>query len=127
MSSVPLVRQDRPTTNGHSPRYRTSVRYADRASKALYIADKYAPILIGSVLDVGCDQAPLRRLVHQPFRYTGVDVRPDADVVVDLDQAPLPFPDRHFDTVLCTDVLEHLERCHAVFDELCRVARGHVI
>jgi 2-polyprenyl-3-methyl-5-hydroxy-6-metoxy-1,4-benzoquinol methylase len=47
--------------------------------------------------------------------------------VVNLDQEDLPFPDRHFDTVVCTDVLEHLERCHGVFDELCRVARGHVI
>lgn len=109
------------------PRYRTSLRYTDRAGKALYIADKYAPILIGSVLDVGCDAAPLRRLVHEPGKYVGVDFQPGADVVVDLDKEDLPFADRQFDTVLCTDVLEHLERCHAVMDGLCRVARRHVI
>ena len=114
-----------PTT--FSPTYRTVVRYTDRRGKAIYIADKYAPILIGSILDVGCDEAPLRNLVHQPFRYTGVDIRPGSDVVVDLDREALPFPDRNFDTVLCTDVLEHLERCHAVFDELCRVSRSRVI
>ncbi len=107
--------------------YRSSVQYTDRQSKALYIADKYAPILIGSVLDVGCDAAPLRKLVHQPFRYVGVDIRSDADIVVNLDNDPLPFADRQFDTVVCTDVLEHLERCHAVFDDLCRVAAGRVI
>jgi hypothetical protein len=108
--------------------YRTALGYTDRRTKALYIADKYAPILIGSILDVGCDQAPLRKLVHQPFRYHGVDLFPGgADTIVDLDREPLPFPDQHFDTVLATDVLEHLERCHSVFDELCRVSRCHVI
>ncbi len=117
------------TSTAHRARggYSTRLRYTDRRSKAVYIADKYAPILIGSVLDVGCDEAPLRNLVHQPFRYVGVDVRPDADRVVNLDRDDLPFADRHFDTVVCTDVLEHLERCHGVFDELCRVARGHVV
>ena len=108
-------------------RYRTGIRYSDRRSKALYIADKYAPLLIGSVLDVGCDEAPLRKLVHQPFNYRGVDIRPDADLVVNLDQQNLPLPDRSCDTVLCTDVLEHLERCHEVFDELCRVSAKWVI
>lgn len=108
-------------------RYHTVFRYTDRATKARYIAQKYAPILTGSILDVGCDAAPLRALVPQPRLYTGVDIRPDADVVVNLDRENLPFEDRSFDTVLCTDVLEHLERCHAVFDELCRVSRDRVI
>lgn len=108
-------------------RYHTPLCYTDRASKAVYIAGKYAPILTGSVLDVGCDAAPLRRLVHQPRLYTGIDMRPDADLVIDLESGKLPFADRQFDTVLCTDVLEHLEHCHAVFDELCRVAARHVV
>jgi 2-polyprenyl-3-methyl-5-hydroxy-6-metoxy-1,4-benzoquinol methylase len=107
--------------------YRTEVRYTDRLSKASYIADKYAAILTGSVLDVGCDRAPLRSLVANPSRYAGVDIRPDADIVADLDKQDLPLADRSFDTVVCTDVLEHLERCHAVFDELCRVSRSRVI
>jgi SAM-dependent methyltransferase len=117
------------TAAPHAPPrlYRSSLSYTDRRGKALYIADKYAALLIGSVLDVGCDAAPLRKLVHQPFRYVGVDVRPGADVVVDLDREPLPFDDRQFDTVVCTDVLEHLEWCHAAFEEVCRVARDRVI
>ena len=115
------------TTAAPSLRFRTDLRYTDRATKAGYIADKYASILAGSVLDVGCDAAPLRTLVPRQDLYTGVDIRPDADIVVNLDRDDLPLADRSFDTVLCTDVLEHLERCHAVFDELCRVAREHVI
>lgn len=108
-------------------RYHTEFVYHDRTSKATYIAWKYAPILGGRVLDVGCDAAVLRDLVGRPEQYMGVDIRPGADLVVDLDRDDLPLPDQSFDTVVCTDVLEHLERCHAVFDELCRVSRERVI
>lgn len=109
--------------------YRTGVRYSDRNGKAGYIADKYAAILRGSVLDVGCDTARLRGLVAEPSMYVGVDLTREggADLAIDLDCHSLPFADRSFDTVLCTDVLEHLDRAHAVFDELCRVAGAHVI
>ncbi len=103
--------------------------YTDRETKAAYVAAKYAALLGHGrrVLDVGCDTGRLRSLVGDPQRYVGVDVSPGADVVVDLDCEDLPFEDARFDTVVCTDVLEHLERCHAVFDELCRVSRDAVI
>lgn len=113
--------------------YSTPYRYTDRPTKAVYISKKYASILGGSVLDVGCDAAPLRHLIRRQDEYVGVDMRPDADIVLNLDHDTredgtiLPFADRSFDTVLCTDVLEHLERCHAVFDEVCRVAKDRVI
>ncbi len=115
------------TTATPQLRFQTDYRYTDRTNKARYIALKYAPILGGSVLDVGCDQAPLKVLIGDPTRYVGVDMLPSADVVLNLDTDALPFPDRSFDTVVCTDVLEHLERCHAVCDELCRVAAERVI
>jgi len=108
-------------------RYATNARYTDRPGKARYIAAKYAAILGGSVLDVGCDAAPLRGLVAQPDAYVGVDMHEDADVTLNLDAQDLPFADGSFQTVVCTDVLEHLERCHRVFDELCRVSRGHIV
>lgn len=112
---------------GTTLRYRSDVRYTDRASKARYIAAKYAAILRGAVLDVGCDAAPLRALVGNPGLYVGVDIRADADVAIDLERSDLPFADRSFDTVVCTDVLEHLDGCHRVFDELCRVSASRVV
>lgn len=115
------------------PLYQTTRAYATREDKALYIADKYAPILRGSVLDVGCDTARLRACIADPSRYLGIDISgPAADIRLDLDDAArrgkgLPLDSRSFDTVVCTDVLEHLEHAHAIFDELCRVARERVL
>lgn len=114
--------------NAERPRYPVGMTYTDRATKAQYIAGKYAAILAGSVLDVGCDQAPLRALVGDRSRYFGVDIDPAAaDMVVDLDRQDLPFGERSYDTVVCTDVLEHLERCHAVFDRMCEIAIARVL
>lgn len=113
--------------------YPTTLSYTGRDDKAQYVARKYAPILRGGVLDVGCDTRRLRALIPCPDRYVGVDFRAPADVVLNLDRDELPggrilpFDDRTFDTVVCTDVLEHLERCHRVFDELCRVSRDRVV
>lgn len=108
-------------------RYQTRLSYTDRPSKAAWIADKYRAILGGHVLDVGCDQKHLSEHLPPGARYLGVDMGPPADVVVNLDRQELPFGPGSFDTVLCADVLEHLDRLHDVFDRLCSIARGHVI
>ncbi len=113
-------------TGAATLRYPAPPPYTDRAGKAAYIATKYAPILAGSVLDVGCDERQLSRLLPAGATYFGVDMNPKADLRVDLETGVLPFADASFDTVIAADVLEHLEQIHAVFDELCRVARHRV-
>lgn len=115
------------TTAAPAARYHTRLAYTDRVSKARYIADKYAPILTASVLDIGCDRRLLRDHLPAAVRYVGVDASPGADVVLNLDRDELPFQDASFDTVIAADVLEHLERLHAVFDRLCAIARRHVV
>lgn len=107
--------------------YSTPFRYSDRGSKSRYIAEKYRAILGGRVLDVGCDTRRLSRLLPDGASYVGVDLNDAADVVLNLDREALPFGDRTFETVVCADTLEHLDRIHAVFDELCRVAEGRVV
>ena len=75
------------------------------------------------VIDVGCGQAPYRRLL-QPEWYVGADRMPRVgrtDVVADV--AALPVADAAFDGVVCTEVIEHVPDERALARELARVAR----
>lgn len=81
----------------------------------------------GTVLDVGCYQAPLRRLVGEE-RYIGVDFVGDPDIQLNLEQVDrLPFADGAFHTVICIEVLEHLNNLHALARDLFRVADRSVL
>jgi SAM-dependent methyltransferase len=101
--------------------------FNQRLERSRFIAAHLRLYLRGSVLDVGCDEGHLRGLVPG-IRYTGVDVGGAPDVVVDLEAAErLPFADRAFDTVICSDVLEHLDNLHRVFGELVRVSRRWLV
>ncbi|MBI2949786.1 MAG: class I SAM-dependent methyltransferase [Verrucomicrobia bacterium] len=102
-------------------------QFAERAQRAEYIARRFQPHLRNKVLDVGCDQAVLRPLLPG-VDYFGIDIAGQPDLVVDLEQTErLPFDDASFDCVVCSDVLEHLENIHRVFDELVRVTRRTII
>ncbi|MET0412527.1 MAG: class I SAM-dependent methyltransferase [Polyangiaceae bacterium] len=81
----------------------------------------------GRLVDLGCGPVPLypayRPLVSEvvcvdwggsPHRGTHVDIEHD------LNQ-PLPFADRAFDTVLLSDVLEHVQVPAALLAEISRV------
>ena len=100
--------------------------YRTRQERAAYLWAKFAPVLKGTVLDVGCGEAHLRELIGHG-RYVGIDLHAAADVQVDMEQVALPFGDDAFDCVVCLDVLEHLEMIHPAFTELIRVAHSHVI
>ncbi len=103
------------------------VRFRDRGERAAYLVQRFGELLNGRVLDVGCDQAYLRQML--PGRsYVGVDRVGAPDLCLDLERLTyLPFQDATFDGVVCLDVLEHLDNLHAVFGELVRVSKRHVI
>ena len=103
------------------------VVFPTRESRSRFVAEQFGDLLKGSVLDVGCWEADLRRFLPAA-RYTGIDVAGKPDVQVNLETAErLPFDNASFDTLVCTDVLEHLDSLHRVFDELVRVARRHIV
>lgn len=105
----------------------TRSRYAlfrEREDKLAEVARLFDNYLMGDVLDVGCDQRFLADSVQG--HYVGVDITGSPDVLADVDEG-LPFRDLSFDCVIAFDVLEHCNRIHFVFDELCRVARKHVL
>ena len=103
------------------------VHFRDRASRSAYIAHRFAALLTGRVLDIGCDQAVLRQLLSN-VTYVGVDMTGNPDLRLNLEKIDrLPFDDASFDCVVCSDVLEHLDNLHAIFGEIVRVAKRYVI
>ena len=94
-----------------------------------------------SLLDAGCGEGFAVDRLAQRFpeiRFTGVDLSEEA---IQFAQEhfgerarfrtgsvyKLPFSDRAFDTVLCSEVLEHLDDPSGAIKELKRVARNYVI
>ncbi len=103
---------------------RTCPYQGGRVGRQRYTSTRYQELMVGQVLDVGCDKAEMRKYV--PGSYVGVDLFGNPDVVCDLGMG-LPFRDESFDCVVATEVLEHMADLHATFDELLRVSRRYVI
>jgi 2-polyprenyl-3-methyl-5-hydroxy-6-metoxy-1,4-benzoquinol methylase len=90
-----------------------------------------------SVCDVGCGTGYLLSLMQarRPdlTHLTGIDfVVDDAKSLPGIEYVAakiesLPFPDRHFDTVVCTHVIEHILDYRAAIAELRRVCRRRLI
>jgi SAM-dependent methyltransferase len=98
-----------------------------RERRAQYVVANFSSILTGKILDVGCSHAWLRKLLPDA-QYVGVDIDGNPDFQLNLEEAKqLPFGDNEFDCVVCTDVLEHLNNLHQIFDELVRVSRRHIL
>lgn len=127
----------------HGGQWRASRDPAQVAPSSRLAADMLANVYAGLIrrhasgrlLDHGCGQSPLFGLYRQHCAETvGVDWQGSvhdvglADVFADLNE-PLPFPDAHFDTILSTDVVEHLWNPIGVMRDLARLTRpgGHVI
>ncbi len=101
-------------------------RITDRESRYRSILEAYPDAFSSTVVDLGCDVRHLEKLARPP-RFVGVSRESSADIVHDLENLPYPFEDREFDTVVCLDVLEHLENIHGAAAELFRIANKRVI
>jgi SAM-dependent methyltransferase len=105
------------------------------ARKSLFSAiSEHRHLITGRVLDVGCGTKPYQGLFDNVSQYVGLDIerprsseRGAADVLYDGGQ--FPFPDNHFDSVLCSQVLEHIFDPPKFLSEIHRVLkpRGVVI
>jgi SAM-dependent methyltransferase len=97
------------------------------------VAPLYAAILRsharGVLLDLGCGYSPLfetyQPLVTDTFCVdwgNSLHVSPYLDLIADLNK-PIPFRDHSFDTILLTDVLEHVAEPRCLISEIARLLR----
>lgn len=81
---------------------------------------------VGDVLDLGCGDMPYRSaIIDQVATYDGLDITPRNESVryVTSVEDMTPVPDSCYDTVICTELLEHVEDPRHVAAEIHRVLR----
>lgn len=80
----------------------------------------------GDFLDLGCGTMPYRAVIIPLVRsYDSLDVEaraPGVTYLADIQVMP-EVPDSRYDTVLCSEVLEHIPRPEAALAEIHRVLR----
>jgi SAM-dependent methyltransferase len=95
---------------------------------------KYTPYCKGKMLDFGCGSKPYRNLFNVD-EYIGIDFENEGhsheneQIDVYYDGLNIPFPDNSFDSILCSEVFEHLFNLEHTLKELNRVLKpgGHIL
>ena len=108
--------------------YTTNKIFTSRKDKMEYVYDKYKVLFDKKkILDIGADKGLLANCLPETSQYYSIGFGEDILLKYNLENIPYPFEDKEYHTVLCLDVLEHLENIHAAFDECMRLASEHVI
>lgn len=106
--------------------------YIDRKTIYEFVVDAKGKYVRGGVLDFGCGNKPYECL-FQCEEYIGCDIYEsghnsnDKKVDVFYDGHTLPFNSESFDTILITQVLEHVQNFDEIFKELVRVLKKNGI
>jgi ubiquinone/menaquinone biosynthesis C-methylase UbiE len=105
--------------------------YSSREERSRWVTERFAEQFktAKNVLDVGCGvDKNLKKIISPSLEYVGMDHVGSPEIDFDFDKVDvLPFKDKEFDLVVCTDVLEHLETIHAIYKEIMRVSAESVI
>jgi hypothetical protein len=102
--------------------------YHNRRERHKFIADKFHTYLQGTVLNIGGGGEKHLLKYLKPTKYLELDMDGKPDLRINLDvRSPMPIESEKFDAVICTDVLEHLEEFHHVFEEIIRISKKYVV
>lgn len=97
----------------------------------LYIAHKaerdkirrFASSLNGRLLDAGCGRKPYVRYLDRVSEYIAMDKSPDVSARLVGNVCAMPFKDKEFDSVICNEVIEHLQEPDKGITEIGRVLK----
>jgi len=116
---------------------RVGAEYYWRLRGHYHVVETY---LHGAVLDIGCGPGFLAgKVFPNEGWYTGVDISEEGIAqakglfpgahfsALDVTKQSLPFPDRSFDTVVLSEIIEHLEDSTKVLAEAKRVCREYLV
>ena len=90
--------------------------------------------LNGIFLDFGCGQKPYKDIIHVQ-KYIGLDIEisghshENEEIDVYYDGNKIPFENNYFDSILASEVFEHLFNLEEIIKELFRVIKkdGHLL
>jgi len=93
------------------------------------VQDALARYGSGTLFDVGCGAKPYQHFGSRISKWIGVDVPENSHADLHGVAYQIPAADGTADTILCTQVLEHLEQPDRALKEFSRVLRpgGHLI
>ncbi|WP_025763229.1 methyltransferase domain-containing protein [Dyadobacter tibetensis] len=98
--------------------------------RGLYLnIQKFAPRLKGKLMDFGCGQKPYQNLFSNASSYIGVDMEftghdhSTSKVDIFYDGKHIPFEENTFDSIFCSEVLEHVFNIDEILAELNRVLK----
>lgn len=106
--------------------YRMSIVQDSSRVKIIASLVKEATPKGGAILDVGCGDMFLASLLPE-YTYKGIDINLHFNnskaIKHDLEAFPYPFPKESFDTIICSETLEHLFDPISVTKELYRLLK----
>ena len=88
------------------------------------ILQKLAHHITGNTIDYGAGSAKYKNIITpHTSKYTTFDMIPGENIDIVGDAMNPPFPDNTFDTVVSTQMLEHVERPWIVVHEMGRILK----
>jgi 2-polyprenyl-3-methyl-5-hydroxy-6-metoxy-1,4-benzoquinol methylase len=104
-------------------------QFYNKPTRAEYSLSEFPECFETTILDVGAGGSVSYYKQILGDRYSAVDFnesRDSPDYFINLESDDLPFGDSEYDTVICMDCLEHLERIHEMFDEIQQCEKSEV-
>ncbi len=84
---------------------------------------KQSSFLKGHLLDIGCGTRPYKKFLKFTS-YVGIDKNSQVSPDICADSQSIPFKEGYFDSVICTELIEHLQSPDACLKEIHRVLKN---